>query len=85
MPDNRSGQDNLAITDFQSSTYGFHESRVTKHESRPFFACFGRRVVKDAGWRRVDLVWELCGGPRPLWSDLASHDVFDWFSNQALQ
>ena len=39
MPDNRSGQDNLAITDFQSSTYGFHESR-------PFFECFGRRVEK---------------------------------------
>ena len=27
----------------------FHESRNTKHESRPFFACFGRRVVRNAG------------------------------------
>ena len=28
---------------------GFHESRDTKHESRPFFACFDRRVVRNAG------------------------------------
>ena len=27
----------------------FHESRVTKHESRPFFACSGRHVVRNAG------------------------------------
>ena len=26
----------------------FHESRVTKHESRPFFACFDRQVVRNA-------------------------------------
>ncbi len=28
----------------------FHESRVTKHESRPFIACFGCRVVRYAGY-----------------------------------
>ena len=28
---------------------GFHETRDTKHESRPFFACFDRRVVRHAG------------------------------------
>ena len=28
----------------------FHESRVTKHESRPFFVCFDRRVVRKAGY-----------------------------------
>ena len=27
----------------------FHETRVTRHETRPFFACFGRRVVRNAG------------------------------------
>ena len=31
-------------------SHGFHESRDTKHESRPFFACFDRRVVRHAGW-----------------------------------
>ena len=30
-------------------SHGFHESRDTKHESRPFFACFDRRVVRNAG------------------------------------
>ena len=29
---------------------GLHESRVTKHESRLFFACFDRRVVRHSGW-----------------------------------
>ena len=29
----------------------FHESRDTKHESRPFIACFDRRVVRNAGKR----------------------------------
>ena len=33
-----------------ASSHGFHESRDTKHESRPFFACFDRRVVRHAGW-----------------------------------
>ena len=28
----------------------FHESRVTEHESRPFLACFDRRVVRNAGY-----------------------------------
>ena len=28
----------------------FHESRVTKHESRPFIACFDRWVVRNAAW-----------------------------------
>ena len=27
----------------------FHESRDTSHESRPLFACFDRRVVRNAG------------------------------------
>ena len=27
----------------------FHESRVTKHELRPFFACSGRLAVRNAG------------------------------------
>ena len=34
----------------QAPSHGFHESRDTKHESRPFFACFDRRVVRHAGW-----------------------------------
>ena len=34
----------------QAPSHGFHESRDTKHESRPFFACFDRRVVRNAGW-----------------------------------
>ncbi len=33
----------------QAPSHGFHESRDTKHESRPFFACFDRRVVRHAG------------------------------------
>ena len=35
----------------QAPSHGFHESRDTKHESRPFIACSGRRVVRNAGWR----------------------------------
>ena len=30
----------------QPCAHGFHESRDTKHESRPFIVCFGRRVVR---------------------------------------
>ncbi len=33
----------------QAPSHGFHESRDTNHESRPFFACFDRRVVRNAG------------------------------------
>ena len=33
----------------QAPAHGFHETRDTKHESRPFFACFDRRVVRNAG------------------------------------
>ena len=33
----------------QAPSHGFHESRITRHESRPFFACFDRRVLRHAG------------------------------------
>ncbi len=33
----------------QAPSHGFHESRDTKHESRPFIVCFDRRVVRYAG------------------------------------
>ena len=33
----------------QAPSHGFNESRDTKHESRPFFACFDRRVARNAG------------------------------------
>ena len=35
----------------QAPAHGFHESRDTRHESRPFIACSGRRVVRNAGWQ----------------------------------
>ena len=34
----------------QAPSHGFHESRDTKHESRPFIVCFDRRVVGNAGY-----------------------------------
>ncbi len=34
----------------QAPANGFHESRDTKHESRPFIVCFDRRVVRNAGY-----------------------------------
>ncbi len=33
----------------QAPSHGFHESRDTRHESRPFIVCFDRRVVRNAG------------------------------------
>ena len=34
----------------QAPSHGLHESRDTKHESRPFIVCFDRRVVGNAGY-----------------------------------
>ena len=39
----------LARRASQREIQGFHESRDTKHESRPFIVCFGRGVVRNAG------------------------------------
>ncbi len=51
------GQDKLILLRRRAEEKGarnmafkvFHESRVTKHESRPFLACFGSREVRNAG------------------------------------
>ena len=56
----------------QAPSHGFHESRDTKHESRPFFACFDRRVVRHAGWcpraARSLLACALWGGYGAAWA-----------------
>ena len=37
----------------QHGPLAFHETRNTRHESRPFIACFDRRVVRKAGWEAI--------------------------------
>ena len=71
----------------------FHESRVTKHESRPFVACFDRRVVRNAGQARAGTRHEtrLLPGARrkpariPRFSRITKHESRDtaFFRNTA--
>ena len=56
----------------QASPNAFHESRITKHESRPFIVCFDRRVVRNAGQcpraARSLLACALWGGYGAAWA-----------------
>ena len=49
-------------------------SRITRHESRPFFACFDRRVVRNAGQWQVKALKSLIRDPHGLlfatWRDM---------------
>ena len=43
------GRQTFLLERTRPPNHGFYETRDTKHESRPFIVCFGRRVVRNAG------------------------------------